>query len=250
MRCCKNSRQWSVISYQLSVISLQSSVPNLQSKINNHKSKMSPIHVFLADDHPTLRVGLRVLLEQSPDIQVLGESGDGQDALAQIENLRPDIAVIDCQLPGLEGIQVAAEIKHRGVPTRVLALSSYADERYVRGMLDAEAVGYLLKEEAPERIVEAVRAASRGEPSYSARIVEVMAKMYRTSHQNEMQSTLTPREKQIAQRIAQGRTNKAIGQELGISDKAVEKHVATIFEKWNVKSRAEIAARTVREGWE
>jgi len=205
--------------------------------------------VFLADDHPPLRVGLRVLLEQSSDIRVVGESGDGYAALAQIEKLRPDVAVIDCQLPGLEGIELAAEIKRRGVPTRVLALSSFADERYVRGMLDADAMGYLLKEEAPERIIEAVRAAARGEARYSARIVELMAKIHRTSNQSEMHRALTAREKEIAKKIAQGMTNKAIGQELGISDKAVEKQVSAIFDKWEVKSRAEIAARAVREGW-
>jgi len=194
-------------------------------------------------------MGLRVLLEQCAEIRVIGESGDGHDALEQIEKLRPDIAVIDCQLPGLEGIGVAAEIKLRGLPTRVLALSSYAQERYVRGMLDADAVGYLLKEEAPERIVEAVRAAARGESRYSARIVELMAKMHRTSNESEANHALSAREKEITQRIAQGMTNKAIGGELGISDKAVEKHIAAIFEKWNVKSRAEIAAQAVREGW-
>lgn len=205
---------------------------------------MTPIRVFLADDHPPLRLGLRVLLEQCADIRVIGESGDGQNALAQIENLRPDIAVIDCQLPTLDGVQVANEIKRRRLPTRVLALSSYAEERYVRGMLNADAVGYLLKEEAPEQIVEAVRAAARGEARFSARILQQIAKF----HQTPYPLLLTERETEIAQRIARGMTNKAIAQELGISDKAVEKHVSTIFEKWHVKSRAEIAARAVHDG--
>ncbi|MBI4758948.1 MAG: response regulator transcription factor, partial [Chloroflexi bacterium] len=107
------------------------------------------IRVLLADDHPALRVGLRVLLEQAPDIVVVGEMGDGREALAQIEALRPEVIVLDCQLPGMEGTAVAAEVRRRGLPTRVLALSAYADERYVRGMIEAGAVGYLMKDEAP-----------------------------------------------------------------------------------------------------
>ncbi len=205
------------------------------------------IRVFLADDHPPLRFGLRVLLEQASDIRVVGESGDGKDALAQIEMLRPDVAVIDCQLPTLVGVQVAAEIKERGIPTRVLALSSYAEERYVRGMLEADAVGYLLKEEAPERIVEAVRAAARGEAHFSLKVSRQIAKLYPISEMKR--NALTEREKQIVQRIARGMTNKEIANELAISDKTVEKHISSVFEKWEVKSRAEIAARVVREGW-
>ncbi len=189
-----------------------------------------------------------MLLQQSSEIHVIGESGDGHDALRQIEMLCPDIAVLDCQLPGLEGIEVAAEIKRRGVPTRVLALSSYADERYVRGMLDADAVGYLLKEEAPERIIEAVRAAARGESMFSARVAKQITKLAQ-SPSPKPSDALTDREREIAERVVQGKTNKVIGRELGISDKAVEKHVSAIFDKWEVKSRAEIAARAVREGW-
>lgn len=203
---------------------------------------MNPIRVFLADDHPPLRLGLRVLLENSSDICVVGESGDGQDALQQIEMLFPDVAVLDCQLPTLDGMQVAAEIKQRGISTRVLALSSYAEERYVRGMLSADAVGYLLKDEAPEKILEAVCAAARGEGWFSAKIAQQIVKLNQTR-------ALTEREKQVVQRIVKGMTNKAIGQELGISGKAVEKHISIIFEKWEVRSRAEIAARVVREGW-
>lgn len=97
----------------------------------------NPIRVLLADDHPPLRVGLRVLLEQAPGIVVVGETGDGREALALIEALRPEVAVLDCELPGLEGPAVAAEVQRRGLPTRVLALSAYSHERCIRGMLEA-----------------------------------------------------------------------------------------------------------------
>lgn len=200
--------------------------------------------VFLADDHPPLRVGLRVLLEQSSDIRVVGESGDGYAALAQIEKLRPDVAVIDCQLPGLEGIELAAEIKRRGVPTRVLALSSFADERYVRGMLDADAVGYLLKEEAPEQIVEAVSAAARGEARFSAKISKMIADWF----QGKRPYGLTEREILILRYLVSGKANKEIAVEEGISEKTVEKYLGDLFKKMGVATRVAAAVKAVREG--
>ena len=202
------------------------------------------IRVFLADDHPPLRVGLRVLLEQCADIRVIGESGDGYDALAQIELLRPDVAVIDCQLPGLEGIEVAAEIKRRGVPTRVLALSSFADERYVRGMLEADAIGYLLKEEAPERIVEAVHAAARGEEWFSAKISKLIADWSQGKHPYG----LSERDIVILRLLVSGKLNKEIAVELGFSEKTVEKYLGEIFKKIGVATRVEAAVKAVREG--
>jgi DNA-binding NarL/FixJ family response regulator len=205
---------------------------------------MSFTRVFLADDHPPLRVGLRVLLEQGADIRVIGESGDGYDALAQIESLRPDVAVIDCQLPGLEGIEVAAEIKRRGVPTRVLALSSFADERYVRGMLGANAIGYLLKEEAPERIVEAVHAAARGEEWFSAKISKLIADWSQGKHPYG----LSERDIVILRLLVSGKLNKEIAVELGFSEKTVEKYLGEIFKKIGVATRVEAAVKAVREG--
>jgi DNA-binding NarL/FixJ family response regulator len=162
-----------------------------------------------------------VLLQQSSEIHVIGESGDGHDALAQIELLRPDIAVIDCQLPGLEGIEVAVEIKQRGIPTRVLALSSFAEERYVRGMLDADAVGYLLKEEAPERIIEAVRAAARDEPRFSAKISKMIANWTHGKRPYD----LSERDILILRYLVSGKANKAIAAQEGFSEKTVEKYL-------------------------
>ncbi|MDL1897347.1 response regulator transcription factor [Anaerolineae bacterium CFX7] len=202
---------------------------------------MSLIRVFLADDHPPLRMGLRVLLEQARDMHVIGESGNGHDALRQIQALCPDIAVIDCQLPDLEGVQVAAEIKRRGIPTRVLALSSFAEERYVRGMLDADAVGYLLKEEAPERIVEAVRAAARGESTFSAKMIAEWS-------QGKRPYNLSEREILILRLLGSGKPNKEIAVELGNSEKTVEKYLAELFKKLGVATRVEAAVKAVREG--
>jgi DNA-binding NarL/FixJ family response regulator len=195
------------------------------------------IRVLLADDHPTLRLGLRVLLDRAPDVEVVGEAKDGEEALALIEELRPDVAVLDCQLPGIEGTKVARAIQRQGLPVRVLALSSYDDARYVRGMLAAGAVGYLLKEEAPEVIVVAVRGTARGEGHFSPAVAAKIAAWAR----RELPGGLTEREMEVLRLVAQGWTNTRIAKELNIAERTVSFHVSNILEKLEVASRVEAA---------
>jgi len=200
--------------------------------------------VLLADDHPTLRLGLRVLLDQAPDLVVVREAEDGEEALAQIETRVPDVAVLDCQLPGIEGTQVALEIRRRGLPVQVLALSSYDDDRYVRGMLEAGAVGYLLKEEAPETIVAAVRAAAQGEGYFSPPVASKMAAWAR----GERPGGLTEREVEVLQLVAKGPSNKEIAQTLSITVRTVDFHVSNILKKLEVTSRVEAAVWAKEQG--
>jgi NarL family two-component system response regulator LiaR len=170
-------------------------------------------------------------------IQGASETSNSRDGLAQIEALRPDVAVIDCQLPELEGPVVAMEVKRRDLPTRVLALSAYADERYIRGMIDAGAVGYLLKDEAPERIVEAVRAAANGHSLWTAEQI-----LRAQSWQEEVQEPweqLTLREREVLKLVASGKSNQQIARELRLGEKTVEFHVTNILGKLNLHSRAE-----------
>jgi len=171
------------------------------------------IRVLLADDHPTLRLGLRVLLEREPDIEVVAEAESGEEALAKILALQPDVAVLDCQLPGLSGPEVAREIGRRGLGVRVLALSAYRYEHYVRGMLEAGAVGYLLKEEAPEAIVEAIRSAARGGMYFSPGIADVV----RAIREGKSSVGLTKQEMEILGLMAEGLSNKEIAFRLGLS---------------------------------
>ncbi|MBC8264021.1 MAG: response regulator transcription factor [Anaerolineales bacterium] len=197
------------------------------------------IGVLLADDHPTLRLGLRVLLDQAPDVEVIGEAENGEEALALIEALMPDVAVLDCQLPVLEGTRVAQEIRQRGLPVRVLALSAYDDERYVRGMLEAGAVGYLLKEEAPGGIVAAVRAAARGERLWT---VEQFARAQRWQEEvEERWNALTEREREVLALVTAGKSNKEIAQTLSITVRTVEFHVSNVLGKLGLTSRVEAA---------
>ena len=202
------------------------------------------IRVLLADDHPTMRIGLRVLLERAPDVEVVGEAEDGQEALALIEALQPDVAVVDCELPEMEGTRVALEIRRRGLSVRVLALSAHDDERYVRGMLEAGAVGYLLKEEAPETIVTAVRAAARGEGHFSPPVAAKVAAWSR----GERPGGLTEREAEVLRLVAEGSSNREIAQTLSVAVRTVEFHVGNILNKLRVASRVEAAVWAKEQG--
>lgn len=194
---------------------------------------------MLADDHPALRVGLRVLLEQASEIIVVAEAGDGREALDKIEVLRPDVAVLDCRLPEMEGTAVAAEIQRRGIPTRVLALSAYGDEKNVRGMVLAGAVGYLLKDEAPEAIVRAVKAVARGEGWFSREASARMAAWAR-GEQPET-ANLSERELEVLRLLASGKSNKEIAHTLVVAERTVEFHVGNVIRKLGVASRLQAA---------
>jgi DNA-binding NarL/FixJ family response regulator len=202
------------------------------------------IRVLLADDHPTMRIGLRVLLERAPGVEVVGEAQDGKEALALIEELQPDVAVVDCELPEIEGTQVALEIRRQGWPVRVLALSAHDDERYVRGMLEAGAVGYLLKEEAPETIVTAVQATARGEGHFSPPVASKVIAWSR----GEQPGKLTEREIEVLRLVAEGLSNKEIAQTLSVAVRTVEFHVGNILSKLRVASRVEAAVWAKEQG--
>jgi len=195
------------------------------------------IHILVADDHPSLRLGLRVLLDQAPDIEVVGEAGSGEEALAKIEALQPDVAMLDCLLPDMPGTEVAAEVRRHGWPVQVLALSAYADEVYVRGMLAAGARGYLLKEEAPGVIAAAVRGVMRGETHFSPSVTAKIAAWAR----GELPGGLTERELEVLQWVAGGLSNKEIAHELHVTERTAVFHVSNILQKLGLVSRVEAA---------
>jgi DNA-binding NarL/FixJ family response regulator len=208
---------------------------------------MSPIRVILADDHPVVRNGIRHLLEKVVDIEVLGEASTGGEALALVQELKPDILLLDMEMPDLNGREVAAKLQQMGSPVKILALSAYDDPVYIRELLESGAVGYLVKEEAPETIVEAVRGVSHGEQGWvSRRIAAQMVSWVRGDEAERSQ--LTPREVDVLRLVVDGNTNQSIANSLGISEKTVEKYMDAIFTKLNVSSRVEAAVYAVRIG--
>lgn len=195
------------------------------------------IRVLLVDDHPAVRIGLLVLLEQAPDVTVVGEAENGREALRLTEELEVDVAVVDCELPEVAGTEVARELRRQASTIQVLALSSYDDEHYVRGMLDAGAVGYLLKEEAPRTIVAAVRTAAEGDGYFSPGVAGKVDAWAR----GEPPSGLTQREIDVLRLVAEGYTNARIAHELSIAERTVAFHVSNVLEKLDAESRLDAA---------
>ncbi|MGC9347022.1 MAG: response regulator [Anaerolineae bacterium] len=197
------------------------------------------IRVFLADDHPALRFGLRVLLDREQDIVVVGEADDGESALNEITVLAPDVAVLDCQLPGMEGGAVASQVQRRCPDTSVLALSAYDDDHYIASMVRAGAVGYLLKNEAPGQIVRAVQAIADGDTLWTA---DQLARAERWEAEVALvRDSLTDRELEVLALVAEGMSNKEIAQRLVVTVRTVDFHVSNVLRKLNVISRVEAA---------
>lgn len=206
------------------------------------------IRVLLADDHPPLRIGLRILLEQTADVEVIGEAGTGSDALAQIIRDPPDVVLLDCQLPDMDGIAVAREIQRQGLPTRILALSAYSDIEYVRGMVEAGAVGYLLKSEAPSVIIAAIHSSEKEKwfsPSIAAHLVTLMNEQTQKSREQAP----TPRERDVLERLAKGWTNAQIAKALTISSRTVAYHIENLLNKLDASNRTEAVVEAIRRGW-
>jgi len=208
---------------------------------------MSPIRVLLADDHPVVRDGIRFLLEKAGDLEVVGEAANGADALDLAVSAVPDVVLLDMELPDIEGTQVARQIQQHHPEVKILALSAHDDPFYIKGVLESGAAGYLMKDEAPELILEAVRGVAHGEKGWlSRRISAQMASWVQSGGPEE--ARLTPREEEVLRLVVAGKTNQAIAAELMISEKTVEKYMGDIFARLNVTSRVEAAVYAVRQG--
>jgi DNA-binding NarL/FixJ family response regulator len=209
---------------------------------------MPHTRVVLVDDHPVVRAGIKNLLEQAPDIEVVGEASNGLQAITMVEELTPDVLLLDMEMPGMSGNEVAQKLLEKGSGVRVLALSAHDDKQYIQELLSNGASGYLIKEEVPETIVEAVRGVARGERGWVSRRVAAQMSSW-MQDDDQTRKGLTTREVQVLQAVVAGKTNQEIGLSLGISEKTVEKHLEGVFAKLEVASRVEAAVRAVREGW-
>jgi two-component system, NarL family, response regulator LiaR len=205
------------------------------------------IRVLIADDHAVVRQGLRTFLEVQDGIDVVGEAGDGQEALAMIEALAPDVVVMDLLMPRLSGIEATQRIREIRPSTKVIVLTSFLDDEKVFAAVRAGAAGYLLKDVRPQELGEAIRTVSRGEallhPAVAAKLMQEFAQEDRRSPAQ----TLTERELQVLRLIAQGRANKEIARELGVAEKTAKTHVSNILQKLNLADRTQAALYAVRE---
>ncbi len=212
-------------------------------------STPSPIRVLLADDHTIVRAGIRRFLEQPGDIEIVAEAEDGETAKALIAQHKPDVAVLDIQMPKASGIEVTRWIRANIQGVGVLILTAYDDTPYVMGVLQAGANGYVLKTASPEELIQAVYDVHAGKSALDASIArKVMTQMF-DQHKSSAFQPLTEREMEVLQLAAKGYTNKAIAIQLDISDRTVQGHLAHIFDKLQADSRTEAVMRAVSLGW-
>jgi DNA-binding NarL/FixJ family response regulator len=213
---------------------------------------VSKLRILLADDHTVVRQGLRKVLEERPEWEVVAEAGDGREAVRQAEELEPDVAILDITMPLLNGVEATRQIVRRCPSTRVLVLTMHSDEAYVNQILQAGATGYLLKDSADVDLVQAVSAVSQGKSFFSPAIARMMLDDYVRQLADkgitDRYESLSEREREIFQLIAEGKANKEIAAILSISPSTVETHRARIMEKLDLHSAAEIVLYAVRKG--
>ena len=214
---------------------------------SSSKSKIK-IRILLADDHNIVRTGIRQLLESADDLQVIAEAGDGEEAQALIERHKPDVAVLDIQMPKASGIEVTRWVRSHLPEVGVLILTAYDDDPYVMAVLQAGANGYVLKTGQPDELIQAVRDVYEGKSALDPNITrKLMTNIFQKSEKSV--EPLTDRELDVLRLTAKGFTNKAIGVQLSISDRTVQGHLAHIFAKLQANSRTEAVMRAVSLGW-
>ena len=213
---------------------------------------MSRLEILIGDDHTLVRQGLRKIIEEQPDWTVVGEAGDGREAVRQALQLKPDVIIVDIGMPLLNGIEATSQITRRLSEARVLILSMHLDEAYITRSLQAGARGYLLKDSADTDLVRAVTAVAAGKSFFSPAVARIMLDDY-VQHLadkgiEDRYDSLSEREREVFQLVAEGYSGKEVASMLDISPATVETHRAHIMEKLDVHSTAEIVLRAVRRG--
>ena len=211
------------------------------------------IRVLIADDHAILRQALRRLLEQHPEIEVVGDASNGREAIAAVEKLLPDVVLMDMVMPGLTGLEATRQIRKRFSKTRVLILTGYMEDEQIIGALRAGASGYVVKKSDTEELLLGIQAVNRGNTYFSSAISDgdaVNQYMWQAKKEDGKvgYELLTSREREVLQLIAEGYSNQRIGQELFISVKTVEAHKAHIMSKLHARNRTDLIRYALRKG--
>lgn len=213
---------------------------------------MKKIRVLLADDHAVLRAGLRALLNAQPDIEVVGEAGDGTQAVQLAQALAPDIALLDITMPGVDGLAATRQIRQLCPHTHVIVLTMHEEAGFLRRMLDAGGAGYVLKRAAEAELLAAIRAVHRGEafvdPAMTRTLIQNYLGQAEPVAQPSASTELSPRETEVLALIAAGYTNQQIAEKLVISVKTVETHKAHIMEKLAARSRVDLVRYALEKG--
>jgi len=214
---------------------------------------LGTIRILIADDHAFVREGTRRILEQEPDLEVVAEAGDGEEAVGLVLDLKPDVALIDVAMPKLDCIEATRRIKALYPAVAVLVLSAYDDDQFVFGLLEAGAAGYMLKSVRGHEIVEAIRAVHAGEsvlhPLVARKVLNRFAGVSGKLRERKSLELLTDREMEVLKLVTKGLSNKDIADELCLSVRTVQGHLANIFNKLRVGSRTEAVVHALKEGW-
>jgi len=214
---------------------------------------MDKIRIAIADDHAVFRQGTRSLLEKEDDLEVVGEAGDGEEAVRLIERTKPDVAIVDIAMPKLNGVEVTRRVKLQSPATAVLILTAYDDDEYVFALLEAGAAGYLLKDVDSSEVVGAIRAVRAGEsvlhPAIARKVIGRFTSSARKTGHVELSVELSEREMQILRMASRGMGNRDIAGELFISTRTVQGHLSSIFNKLGVGSRTEAIFQAAKRGW-
>jgi DNA-binding NarL/FixJ family response regulator len=203
------------------------------------------ISLLIVDDHPVVRDGLRGMFGTDPRFEVVGEAGDGAEAVAAAEHLRPDVILMDLRMPGTDGVAAIRELAKRGVPSRVLVLTTYDTDSHVLPAIEAGATGYLLKEAPREELVRAVEAAARGQAVLSPTVATRLLGQVR----KPAPAPLSQREREVLALIAQGSTNREAAKRLHISETTVKTHLLHVYAKLGVNDRAAAVAAAFSRGY-
>ncbi len=209
---------------------------------------MAKTRILLVDDHEVVRLGLRTLIDDQPEMEVVGEAGTAAEAVRAVERLRPDVVLMDIRMPGEGGIEATRQISERFPDTKVVMLTSFADDELVLRAIRAGAVGYVLKQVGNEELLRAVTAAARGEalldPSVTSRLLSRVREAERKADEDAFRD-LSDREMDVLAHLSKGKTNAEIGQILNLSEKTVRNYVSTMLEKLQLSNRIELATYAV-----